>query len=77
MWIRSQDKKHLLDVTGLEVGKVFGGKKKGMISAFMNSSQVVHNFVLAQYDTEKEALDELNRFEDHIAETPNEVFKFK
>lgn len=79
MWIRSQDKRQVLQVSGLGLSKVFGGKKKGTIIAFMNSSSVLDssNSIVAQYETVEDALAELNRFEEHLEESTNSVFKLR
>jgi len=79
MWIRSQDRKQILRVNGLGITKVFGGKKKGVIIAYTNSPSLLDasNSVVAQYDTEDEAMMELNRFEEHLVEAPNSIFNLR
>lgn len=79
MWVRSQDKKQILNVTGLAVGKVFGGKKKGTITAHLQSSSVLESgmFILAQYDTVEDAMREMDRFEEHLEDESSKIFKFR
>lgn len=59
MWIRSQDKKTLMDANLLFVNKNYGGKLKGVLLGKTSSS--AEERILGFYETEDKALDELDR----------------
>jgi hypothetical protein len=67
MWVRSQNKKVLLECTSFSVTKNFGGKKKGaIIGSTSNGFWGNKDIVLGLYDTEEIAVSELTRLQTEL-----------
>lgn len=67
MWIRSQDKKHLVKCISFSFAKNWGGKKKSaIVGSVSNSSWWGKDVVLGLYDTKEIALNELTRLQTEL-----------
>ncbi len=80
MWIRTQDKKHLLkNPLKLSISKNFGSKHKAAIVAEYESNSIFGNQQLSigQFLTEKEALEELTNIENFIRDISTGVYQVK
>lgn len=65
MWVRSQNKKSLLEITSFNIERNYGGKKKIAITGSFGSLNVFHfNIkILGLYKSEDEAINEMNKIE--------------
>lgn len=80
MWIRTQEKKELVNVIKVEVARIFGDKNNKAIiwGRFAPSSLFSSNRVyLGSYSTVDEALNELNEIEKSIIENPKGVYHMR
>jgi len=67
MWIRSQDKKHLVKCTSFSLARNWGGKKKNaIVGSVSNASWFGKDVVLGLYDTNEIALNELTRLQTEL-----------
>lgn len=77
MWVRTQDKKQLVDIIKYSIDRNFGGKNKRAIvgvyaqSSFFQSTTVILGF----YKTEAEAINELDNIQLHLENSENKVYE--
>lgn len=67
MWVRSQNKKELIDCTKFTVTRNIGGKKKyaitgSIIDGFFGRKEII----LGLYDTDEHAINELTRLQSEL-----------
>lgn len=74
MWIRSQDKKHLVQPTNINVERNFGGKNKYAIMCNVVGLSAV---VLGAWPTEEEAIMEIDRMQAAIESNPSGTYQVR
>lgn len=77
MWIRTQDKKELVDVIKFEISSIFGDKRNKVVifGRFGAESLFASNrVVLGKYATKEEAISEIDKIEKYILSNPNGVY---
>jgi hypothetical protein len=68
MWVRSQNKKELVECIAFSVTKNIGGKKKCAIIGYVsNGFWGRREVILGLYETKEIALDELSRLQAELA----------
>lgn len=77
MWIRTQDKKELVDLKRFSVYRpiIIGGKKKDptfVINGHFSSTTVIE---VGKYFTQEEALLELDNIHKYMLENPNGIYE--
>lgn len=80
MWIRTQDKKELINVIKVEISSIFGDKRNKVIvwGRFAPDSLFSSNRVsLGMYPTMEDAIAEINEIEKCILNNPNGVYNMK
>ena len=80
MWIRTQNKKELVDVSKVEIASVFGDKKNKVIiwGRFAADGIFSSNRVsLGMYPTMEDAITEIDQIEKCILNNPNGVYTMK
>lgn len=80
MWIRTQNKKELINVIKVGTASIFGDKRNKAVvwGWFASNSLFVDNKVsLGMYPTMKEAITEINEIEKCILDNPNGVYTMK
>lgn len=77
MWVRSQNKKELVDCLMFSVTRNIGGKKKSAISgSFLDGVFGRKEIILGLYDTNEQAIHELTRLQSELF-TSNKVFEME
>lgn len=76
MWIRSQDKKQLINVTKVYISSLTMGKK-GKISVLGDGVIPTSGCVLGKYSTMDEALLEIDEIEKAIINNPDKVYHMR
>jgi len=80
MWIRTQDRKELVNVIKVEVASIFGDKRNKAIiwGRFAPDGIFSSNRVsLGMYSTMEDAIIEINEIEKCILDNPNGVYIMK
>lgn len=80
MWIRTQDKKQLINVLTVEIDSIYGDKRNKVIvwARFAPDSLFSSNRVaLGKYHTMEDAMAEINEIENCILKNPNCVYHMK
>ena len=77
MWVRTQDKKSLLKVSSFTIERNFGGKKKKAIMGVYGSLNlaVSNSKMLGLYNTDDDALIEMNTIEANLIENTQLVYQ--
>jgi len=80
MWIRTQNKKELVNVINVSIASIFGGKPNKVIvwghfapDSFFSSNKVS----LGMYPTMEDAITQINEIEKYIISNPNGVYDMK
>lgn len=77
MWVRTQDKKELVNVIKFEISSIFGDKKNKVVifGRFGAESLFTSNrTVLGKYATREDAIAEIDEIEKYIVNNPNGVY---
>lgn len=79
MWVRTQDKRILVNIIRFNVKNIYGGDKKAAICGeYEKKSLFGDNYIiLGKYNTMDNAIEELNEIEKHITHKSNEVYSMK
>lgn len=79
MWIRTQDKKELVNIIRFTISNAIGGSKKGVIRGkYAGDTLFSDNSVsLGTYSTVEDAKRELDDIERFIKENPNGIYEMK
>ena len=73
MWIRTQDKKTLVDIEKFYISKVF--KIISVVGETDNSNSL--SITLGEYESIERATKELDSIQNFISEHPNKVYEMK
>lgn len=80
MWVRTQDKKALVNIIGVEISSIFGYKRKGVVvwGRFAPQGLFSSNGIsLGIYSTMDDAIAEIDEIEKCILNNPNGVYTMK
>ncbi len=80
MWIRTQDKKGLVDVIKVDIARIYGDKIKKIIiwGRFAPDGLFTSNRIsLGMYPSMEEAIAEINEIEKAILNDPNGVYHMR
>ena len=71
MWIRTQDKKQLINISSISITRNYGGRNRfALIAMIINQSKVV-----GFYRSEFDALQELDNIQKHLDNGKTEVYQ--
>lgn len=75
MWIRTQDKEQLLQVSNFAITRNYGGKKKfAIVGVVVQNSLFSTQKVLGLYGTKSEGIQELDRIQKFLESGDKEMF---
>ena len=80
MWVRTQDKKALVNIIGVEISSIFGYKRKGVVVWGRFAPQGLFyskGISLGIYSTMDDAIAEIDEIEKCILNNPNGVYTMK
>lgn len=76
MWIRTQDKEQLLQITNFSVVRNYGGKDKfALLGIIFGKSYRSQSKILGLYKTKLEAIQELDSIQKCIASNDKEIYQ--
>lgn len=80
MWIRTQDKKALVNIIEVEISSILGYRRKEVVVWGRFAPQSIfssNGIVLGMYSTMEDAIAEINEIEKCILNNPNSVYTMK
>lgn len=80
MWIRTQNKKELIDIIKVEIKPIYGDKlNKAIVSGRFAAESIFYSnsVTLGMYPTMEDAIAEIDKIEKCILNNPNGVYTMK
>lgn len=74
MWIRSQNRKHLINPNNIVVERNLGGKKK---FALMSNTIGLSTVIIGLFDTKEDAILELDHIQAAIESNPSGTYQIR
>jgi hypothetical protein len=76
MWIRTQDKKQLMQIASFSITRNFGGKLKFALAGGIAGASVISNIkIVGLYKTKPEALQELDIIQQYLESSDTGVYQ--